>query len=60
MADYWDSCESTPETKDDLKAYIEERRRRAAQYVRNAKKAQQHIDKLQRIEEAARKAQSGT
>jgi len=60
MIDYWDSYESTPATKDDLKAYVEERKRRAAQYVRNAKKAQQHIDRLQRIEEAARKAQGGT
>ncbi|MEQ8332880.1 hypothetical protein [Nisaea sp.] len=60
MTDYWDSCDNTPAVKDDLKTYIEERKKRAAQYVRNAKKAQQHIDRLQRIEEAARKAQGGT
>ena len=56
MTDYWDSYESTPTSEDDLKAYIKERKRRAAQYLRTAKKAQERIDNLQRIEEAHRKA----
>ena len=59
MADYWDSYESTPTSRDDLEAYIKERKRRAAQYLRTAKKAQEHIDKLQRRDEAHRKALSG-
>ena len=56
MTDYWDSYESTPTSEDDLKAYIKERKRRAAQYLRTAKKAQEHIESLQRIEKAHRKA----
>jgi hypothetical protein len=56
MTDYWDSYESTPTSEDDLKAYIKDRKRRAARYLRTAKKAHEHIDNLQRIEEAHRKA----
>ncbi|WP_193170264.1 hypothetical protein [Nisaea nitritireducens] len=59
MTDYWDSYETTPTSEDDLKAYIKERKRRAAQYLRTAKKAHEHIDHLQRIEEAHRKALGG-
>ncbi|WP_028464582.1 MULTISPECIES: hypothetical protein [Nisaea] len=56
MTDYWDSYETTQTSEDDLKAYVEERKKRAAQYLRTAKKAQEHIENLQRIEEAHRKA----
>lgn len=58
MTDYWDSYESAPTSKEDLQAYIKERKRRAAQYLRTAKKAQAHIEHLQRIDEAHRKALS--
>ncbi|MEO9903558.1 hypothetical protein [Nisaea sp.] len=56
MTDYWDSYESTPTSKEDLEAYIKDRKRRAARYLRTAKKAQEHIEKLQQIDEAHRKA----
>ena len=56
MTDYWDSYETTQTSEDDLKAYVAERKKRAAQYLRTAKKAQEHIENLQRIEEAHRKA----
>lgn len=59
MTDYWEAYETTPSTRDDLEAYVKERKRRAAQYMRTAKKAHEHIDKLQRIEEAHRKALNG-
>ncbi len=56
MTDYWDSYENTPTSREDLEAYIKDRKRRAAQYLRTAKKAREHIENLQRIDEAHRKA----
>tara|TARA_E500000318_G_scaffold26531_2_gene26575 strand:+ start:2669 stop:2851 length:183 start_codon:yes stop_codon:yes gene_type:complete len=59
MTDYWDNYENSSTGRDELEAYIKDRKRRAAQYLRTAKKAQEHIDNLQRIEEAHRKVLSG-
>lgn len=57
MADYWENVDETSVSPtDDLKAYLEERRRQAARYLRTAKRAQAKIEKLQQLEEAHRKA----
>ncbi|WP_420404615.1 hypothetical protein [Nisaea sp.] len=57
MAGYWDSVdESGPTTSDDLKSYLEERKRKAARYLRTAKQAQKRIEQLQEIAEKHRKA----
>ncbi|UUX50540.1 hypothetical protein NUH88_02345 [Nisaea acidiphila] len=57
MTDYWDNVDTDgPFETNDLNAYLEERRRKAAQYLRLAKRAQAKIEKLQKIEEAHRKA----
>lgn len=60
MADYWDTFDAGgASSADDLKAYIEDRKRKAARYMRTAKLAQQRIEKLQKMEEAHRKALKG-
>lgn len=57
MSDFWDDVDKDgPEKHDDLKSYIEERRRKAAQYVRTAKRAQEKIDQLKEIEDARKRA----
>jgi len=57
MADYWDKLDNNgPSAADDLKAYLEERKRQAARYLRTAKLAQQRIDQIQAMEERHRKA----
>lgn len=57
MTDYWDKFDNNGSTAaDDLKAYLKERKRKAARYLRTAKLAQQRIEQIQAIEEARRRA----
>jgi len=57
MAGYWEKFDDQgPTTSDDLKSYLEERKRKAARYLRTAKLAQKRIEQLQAIQEKHRKA----
>lgn len=59
MSGYWDSVDDFgAEKADDLQSYFEEKKRKVARYIRTAKLAQERIDKLQRLEEARKKALS--
>ena len=57
MAGYWDKFDDQgPTTTDDLKSYLEERKRQAARYLRTAKQARRRIEMLEAMEEKHRKA----
>lgn len=57
MADFSDGYgKGSSGSNDDLKAYLEERKKQARRYVRTAKKAQETIDELRRREAVRRKA----
>jgi hypothetical protein len=43
----------------DAKSYLEQRRQKLQQYVREAKKAQQTIDSIRKTEEAINKVKKG-